>query len=149
MCTVCFENISDFTGKNLYTKSLMCKSEGHVIENDNIMITMEGEKEGASNFIYAIRSYSPKKNDEAKEYTRNAINLSTNDSALNCFIRDLSTLLLVIIGEFELEEALKKLVNLAIYIPLIPLVWTTIVEYWRKIEKGQIDDNHYILELPY
>ena len=44
---------------------------------------------------------------------------------------------------------MKKLVKLANSIPLIPLVWITIVEYWKKLESVEIDDNHYILELSY
>ena len=149
ICTVCFENISDHTGNNLYTKSLTCKSKGHVIESDNIMITMEGQNEGASNFIYAIRSYCHKNYDDAIKYATKALDVSTYDNTLNCFIRDLSTLVLVIFGKFEIEKSLKKLVKLANSIPLIPLVWITIVEYWKKLESVEIDDNHYILELSY
>ena len=149
ICPVCFEKNSDRTSNNLYTKSLTCKSKGHVIESDNIMITLEGQNEGASYFIYAIRSYCLKKYDDAIKYATNAIDVSTYDNTLNCFIRDLSTLLLVIFGEFEIEKSLKKLVKLANSIPLIPLVWITIVEYWKKLEIVEIDDNHYILELSY
>ena len=149
ICPVCFKSINDHTGNNLYTKSLTCKSKGHKIKSDNIMITMEGQNEGASNFIYAIRSYCHKKYDDAKKYATNAIYASTNDDTLNCFIHDLATLLLVILGEFGIQKSLEKLVKLANSIPLIPLVWITLVEYWQKVEIEEIGNNHYILELSY
>ena len=85
ICPVCFKSINDHTGNNLYTKSLTCKSKGHVTESDNIMIPMEGQNEGASYFIYAIRSYNLKKYDDAIKYATKALDVSTYDNTLNSF----------------------------------------------------------------
>ena len=73
------------------------------------MITLEGKQEGASYFIYAIRSYILGNYDEAKIYGRKTIVSGPKyDNILDCFVYDLSTLLLIILGEFELMKALKE-----------------------------------------
>ena len=91
---------------------------------------MEEKYEAASNFIYAIRSYILKNYDDAKNYAKDAILAGSKiNGNLNCFINALSSLLLIILREFEVNTALKKLVELANSIPLIPLVWITFIEY--------------------
>ena len=128
----------------------MCKSKDHTVYNDNIMIKMEGKFEAASKFIYAIRSYILNKYDEAKIYAKAAICAGSkfNDN-LNGFVNALSTLIVIILSEFEINTSLKKLVELANSIPLIPLVWITFIEHWRKLENVEINNKHYILKLLY
>ena len=46
-------------------------------------------------------------------------------------------------------KALTELTKLANSIPLIPLVWITLVEYWEKLQKEKIDNKISTLELPY
>ena len=134
----------------MYKTSLKCKCEGHIVLSDRQMITLEGKHEGVSNFIYAIRSYILGNYDEAKKYARKTIVSGTKyENIVDCFVCDLSTLLLIILGEFELMKALTELTKLANSIPLIPLVWITLVEYWEKLQKEKIDNKLYTLELPY
>ena len=114
------------------------------------MVSMEGKYEGASNFIFSIRSYILGNLDEAKNYARKAIYIASNyKTILNCFICDLSTLVLIILGEFELKNALEKVIKLANSIPLIPPVWITLVECWKKLDNTNIDCNHFLSELKY
>ena len=124
------KNIINLTENNLYEISIICKSKEHIVKNDNQMIKMEEKYEAASNFIYAIRSYILKNYDDAKNYAKDAILAGSKiNGNLNCFINALSSLLLIILREFEVNTALKKLVELANSIPLIPLVWITFIEY--------------------
>ena len=111
---------------------------------------MERKYEGASYFIYAIRSFILENNDEAKNYARKAIYVGSNyKNILNYFVCDLSTLLLIILGEFNPERALKEVIKIANSIPLIPLVWLTLVECLQKVDKRNIDCKYFLTELQY
>ena len=114
------------------------------------MIIIKGKFEAVSKFIYAIKFYTIKKFWEAKNYAANALSAASGfDDKLNCFIKDLSKLLLLIISEIKVEEALKELVKLAASIPLIPLVWVIMIKYWKKVCEIQIRENSDIFNLPY
>ena len=114
------------------------------------MITMNGINEGASNFVYAIKSYTSRNFVNAKMYAERAVLVSsTYDDILNCFIINLSTLLLIILDEFELKEAIQKLVKIAETIPLISLVWITLINYMDKLDNLEISEYQEILNLPF
>ena len=114
------------------------------------MIPLQGKPKRASNFIYAIRSYILGNYDDAKKYARKTMDSRPKyDNILDGFGCDISTLLLIILGEFGPKKALKELIKLANSIPLIPLVWITLVEYWQKLKQEKINVNRDILDLPY
>ena len=110
--SVCSENHPHITANSLYTTSQVCKTHGHVIKTNSQMITMDGIYEEAGNFIYAIKSYTLRKFVDAKIYAKSAILVaSAYEDSLNCFVINLSTLLLIILNDFALEETIKNLLK--------------------------------------
>ena len=103
---------------------------------------MEGKLEAASNFIYAVRSYSLKKYSDTQNYATDALTAaSCFQDNLNNFVTDLATLLLIILGTFNKEQSICKMVKIVNSIPLIPLVWTTLIKYWKEFHNGYITEG--------
>ena len=132
----------------MYRASTSCTSLKHEVSINNIMTIMEGKLEAASNFIYAVRSYSLKKYRDAQNYASNALAAaSCFDDNLNNFVTDLATLLLIILGKFNKEQSICKLVKIVNSIPLIPLVWSTLIKYWKEFDNANITEGDHILKL--
>ena len=123
----------------MYRASIRCTSLKHEVSINNIMTIMEGKLEAASKFIYAVRSYSLKKYTDAQNYASDALTAaSCFQDNLNIFVTDLATLLLIILGTFNKEQSICKMVKIVNSIPLIPLVWNTLIKYWKQLDNADI-----------
>ena len=132
----------------MYRASIRCTSLKHELSINNIMTIMEGKLEAASNFIYAVRSYSLKKYSDAQNYATDALTAaSCFQDNLNNFVTNLASLLLIILGKFNKEQSICKMVKMANSIPLIPLVWTTLIKYWKQFDNADIKEGDNILKL--
>ena len=134
----------------MYRASIRCASLKHEVSINNIMTIMEGNLEAASNFIYAVRSYSLKKYDIAQNYATDALTAaSCFDDNLNNFVTDLATLFLIILGKFNKEQSICKLVKIVNSIPFIPLVWSTLIKCWKKFDNIDLTEGDDILKLDF
>ena len=134
----------------MYSASTRCTSLKHEVSINNIMTIMEGNLEAASNFIYAVRSYSLKKYDVAQNYATDALTAaSCFDDNLNNFVTDLATLLLIILGKYSKEHSICMMVKIVNSIPLIPLVWSTLIKCWKKVDNADLTEGDDILKLDF
>ena len=136
MCSTCSETCSSRDMDILNRLSSTCKSLGHDTQQQSILTPIiDGSFSAATHFIYATRLYVTGKYEIAYYHANKAKQDSdSSERQLDKFVKHLSTLLLTLMRDNDRYGKLSTLVSLATSLPLISLVWSTLIAHLKTIE---------------